>query len=145
MKIWLASADLKVLEEFLPTGVFCRRHYQSEGGDRAKQPPLDFFREVCRIAAAAYYQLRDASATEMLVEADRFLAVDPKKMKIKVPATLAGFQVIRTLTDRGLEVMATAVPTATWLIFALALSAFILFLVRPLSVLPVWVDPSIHA
>jgi transaldolase len=89
----------------------------------AQQPPLDFFRAVCRIAPVAYYQLRDASATEMLAEADKFIAVDPQKMRIKVPATLAGFQVIRTLADRGHEVMATAVPTSAWLIFALAAGA----------------------
>jgi len=123
MKIWLASADLKLLEEFLPTGVFAGVITNPKVVTEAKQPPLDFFREVCRLAPAAYYQLRDASAPEMLAEAEKFLAVDPLKMRIKVPATRAGFQVIRTLTDRGHEVMATAVPTASWLIFALAAGA----------------------
>ena len=123
MKIWLASADLKLLEEFLPTGVFAGVITNPKVVTEAKQPPLDIIREVCRLAPAAYYQLRDASAPEMLAEAEKFLAVDPLKMRIKVPATRAGFQVIRTLTDRGHEVMATAVPTASWLIFALAAGA----------------------
>jgi len=123
MKLWLASADMKLLEELLPTGVFAGVITNPKVVTEAGQPPLDFFREVCRLAPAAYYQLRDASVAEMLKEADKFLAVDPKKMRIKVPATRAGFQVIHTLTARGHEVMATAVPTASWLIFALAAGA----------------------
>ena len=123
MKLWLASADMKLLEELLPTGVFAGVITNPKVVTEAAQPPLDFFREVCRIAPAAYYQLRDASAADMLKEADKFIAVDPKKMRIKVPATRAGFQVIHTLASRGHEVMATAVPTASWLIFALAAGA----------------------
>jgi transaldolase len=123
MKLWLASADLKLLEEFIPTGVFAGVITNPKVVTEAGRPPLDFFREVCRIAPAAYYQLRDASAVEMLKEADKFLAVDPAKMRIKVPATRAGLEVIRTLAGGGHEVMATAVPTAAWLIFALAAGA----------------------
>lgn len=111
------------MEEYLPTGVFAGVITNPKVVAEAKRPPLEFFREVCRLAPAAYYQLRDGSAAEMLAEAERFLAIDPAKMRIKVPATRAGFQTIRTLTERGHAVMATAVPTASWLIFALAAGA----------------------
>lgn len=123
MKIWLASADLKLLEEFLPTGVFAGVITNPKVVAEAKRPPLELFRDICRIAPAAYYQLRDASAAEMLAEAKKFIAIDPKKMRIKVPATRAGLQVIRTLADIGHPVMATVVPTGAWLIFALAAGA----------------------
>ena len=123
MKIWLASADLKLLEEYLPTGIFAGVITNPKVVADAKRPPVDFFREVCRLAPAAYYQLRDASPAEMLAEADKFIAIDPAKMRIKVPATRAGLQVIRTLTERGHPVMATVVPTTAWLIFALAAGA----------------------
>lgn len=123
MKIWLASADLKLLEEYLPTGVFAGVITNPKVVAEAKRPPLEFFRDVCQLAPAAYYQLRDASAAEMRAEAEKFVAIDPKKMRIKVPATRAGFQVIRELSAGGHEVMATVVPTAPWLVFALAAGA----------------------
>lgn len=123
MKIWLASADLKLLEEYLPTGVFAGVITNPKVVAEAKRAPLEFFHEVCRIAPAAYYQLREDSADAMLAEAEQFIAVDPEKMRIKVPATRAGFHVIHTLAARNHEVMATVVPTAAWLVFALAAGA----------------------
>lgn len=123
MKIWLASADLKLLEEYLPTGAFAGVITNPKVVAEAGRSPLEFFREACQMAPAAYYQLRDATADEMKAEAEKFIAIDPVKMRIKVPATRAGFQVIRSLADCGHPVMATVVPTASWLIFALAAGA----------------------
>ncbi|MDR1283111.1 MAG: transaldolase [Opitutaceae bacterium] len=123
MKIWLASADLKLIEEHFPAGIFSGVITNPKVVAEAGRPPLEFFREVCRIAPAAWYQLRDASAAGMLREAEAFLAIDPEKMRIKVPATRAGFEVIATLSRRDLQVMATIVPTASWLVFALAAGA----------------------
>lgn len=57
---------------------------------------------------------------DMLAEAERFTAIDPKKMRIKVSATRAGLALISRLASEGHEVMATVVPTAAWLVFALA-------------------------
>jgi len=51
------------------------------------------------------------------------LAIDPGKMRIKVPATRNGLSVIRKLSDQGLPVMATAVPTSTWMVLAVAAGA----------------------
>lgn len=123
MKIWLASSDLKTIEEYMPTGVFAGVITNPKVVAEARCAPRDFFRAVCAVAPAAYYQLRDAVAAEMLAEAEQFIAVDPAKMRIKVPATRAGFEVIHTLAARGHEVMATVVPTAAWLVFALAAGA----------------------
>jgi transaldolase len=123
MKIWLASSDINILEEYLPSGVFAGVITNPTIIAEAKRPARDFFQEVCRMAPAAYYQLHAASAQEMLAEADRFIAINPEKMRIKVPATRAGFRVIQDLAVRGHEVMATVVPTAAWLVFALAAGA----------------------
>lgn len=60
---------------------------------------------------------------EMMVEAARMLEIDPHRIGVKVPATRAGLGVLRTLHDRGAEPMATVVPTATWLTFAVAAGA----------------------
>ncbi|HEU5081687.1 MAG TPA: transaldolase family protein [Opitutaceae bacterium] len=123
MKIWLASADLKLLEEFLPTGVFAGVITNPKVVADAKRPAVELFRDICRIAPAAYYQLRDALPKAMLAEAEKFIAIDPQKMRIKVPATRSGLQVIRELAARDHPVMATVVPTGAWLIFALAAGA----------------------
>ncbi|MBE2213880.1 MAG: transaldolase [Opitutaceae bacterium] len=123
MKIWLASTDFKLLEEYLPTGVFAGVITNPKVVADSKRPPLELFRDLCQIAEAAWYQLRDASAPEMLAEAEKFLALDPQRMRIKVPATRAGLQTIRELTRRGHDVMATVVPTAAWMLFALEAGA----------------------
>jgi transaldolase len=123
MKIWLASADPEQIEDYLAIGIFAGVITNPTVVAEAKRPPREFFREVCRIAPAVYYQLREGSADAMLAEAEIFLAIDPGKMRIKVPATRAGFSVIRRLSDRGLDVMATVVPTTPWLVFALAAGA----------------------
>lgn len=123
MKIWLAGSSLKSLEKHLHAGIFAGVITNPHVVAEAKRPPSEFFREVCRMADAAYYQLRDAPALEMLAEAERFLEIDPEKMRIKVPATREGLHVIRQLSGRGHPVMATVVPTATWLVFALAAGA----------------------
>ena len=59
----------------------------------------------------------------MLREAETMLAIDPAKMRIKVPATRNGLAVIRQLSVQGLPVMATAVPTSTWMVLAVAAGA----------------------
>jgi transaldolase len=59
----------------------------------------------------------------MLKEADKMISIDPTRMRIKVPATRNGLSVIRKLTDLGIPVMATAVPTSTWMVFAVAAGA----------------------
>ncbi|HEX2099080.1 MAG TPA: transaldolase family protein [Candidatus Synoicihabitans sp.] len=123
MKIWLATADLKLIEEYFPYGLFAGVITNPHVVAEAQRPPVEFFREVCRLAPAAYYQLREASAADMLAEAEKFIAIDPQKMRIKVPATPAGLQTIRALANRGHEVMATVVPTTAWLVFALAAGA----------------------
>lgn len=123
MKIWLASSDLNLLEKHLPTGIFAGVITNPKVVAEAHCAPADLFRSICRIAPAAYYQLRDASAAEMLAEAEKFIVIEPTKMRIKVPATPAGLTVIRALAERGHPVMATIVPTTAWLVFALAAGA----------------------
>ena len=123
MKIWLASGDVGLLKEYLSTGIFAGVITNPSVVAEAKRPPLDFFSEVCSFAPAAYYQLRTASADQMLSEAERFIEVDPSKMRIKVPATCEGFRVIHELSQRGHEVMATVVPTTAWLVFAISAGA----------------------
>ena len=123
MKLWLATANPKRAEQCLAYGVFqgiiTNPHVVAQEGRDRK----DIFRDLCRIAPAAYYQLHAGEVADMLREADEMLAIDPDKMRIKVPTTRNGLTVIRQLSDRGLPIMATAVPTSTWLVLAAAAGA----------------------
>ena len=123
MKLWLASANLERVETCLAygvfTGVITNPHVVAQEG----QDPKTLFKALCQIAPFAYYQLQAGAVDDMLREADEMLAIDPEKMRIKVPATRNGLAVIRRLSDQGSPIMATAVPTNTWMVLAVAAGA----------------------
>ncbi len=123
MKFWLATANIKRAETCLAYGIFegiiTNPHVVAQEG----RDPKALFKDLCRIAPYAYYQLHAGEVEAMLAEAEEMLAIDPDKMRIKVPATRNGLGVIRRLTDQGLRVMATAVPTSTWMVLAVAAGA----------------------
>lgn len=123
MKLWLASANLERVKTCLAYGVFAgvitNPHVVAQEG----KDPKTLFIELCQIAPAAYYQLQAGEVDDMLREAEMMLAIDPQKMRIKVPATRNGLAVIRRLSDQGLPIMATAVPTNTWMVLAVAAGA----------------------
>ncbi len=123
MKLWLATANLKRIETCLAygifTGVITNPHVVAQEG----RDPQSLFAEICKIAPFAYYQLQAGAAEDMLRESEVMLAIDPDKMRIKVPATRQGLAVIRRLSDQGLPVMATAVPTSAWMVLSVAAGA----------------------
>lgn len=123
MKFWLATANPARTEQCLAYGVFegviTNPHVVAQEGRSAKA----VFTDLSKLAPAAYYQLHAGEVADMLREADEMLSIDPEVMRIKVPATRNGLAVIRRLSARGLPVMATAVPTSTWMIFAVAAGA----------------------
>lgn len=123
MKFWLATANLARIEECLAYGVFEGVITNPAVVAEENTRPEELFKEICRIAPRAYYQLHAGEREEMLEEAHRMIAIDPERMLIKVPATREGFGVIRALTEEGHDVMATAVPTNTWMILAAAAGA----------------------
>ena len=126
MKFWLKTANVKRAEECLAYGVF--KGIISNPGDVAQEdaPPKELFRDLCAISPKAYYQIQDGDMDAMIKEAEEMIAIDPEKMLIKVPATRNGLAVIRRLTDQGLAVMATAVPTSPWMVFAIAAGAVVI-------------------
>jgi transaldolase len=123
MDFWLASANLKLIEQYLKLGVFkgviTNPHVVAEEKRNAKA----LFKEICGIADIAYYQIAGGSAESMLHEAEEFIEISPEKMRVKVPATLAGFEVISTLSKLGHFVMATCVPTRAWMLYSFAAGA----------------------
>jgi len=123
MKFWLATANIERTEECLAYGIFEGVITNPHVVALEKRDPVAIFTDLCQAAPYAYYQLHAGEVEEMLREADRMLSIDPVKMRIKVPATRNGLAVIRRLSERGLPVMATAVPTSPWMVFAVAAGA----------------------
>jgi transaldolase len=123
MKFWLATANIERAKTCLGYGIFEGIITNPHVVAQEAAPPEELFAELVRIAPRAYYQLHAGAVSDMLKEADRMLSIDPDKMRIKVPATRNGLAVIRKLSDQGLPVMATAVPTSAWMVLAVAAGA----------------------
>lgn len=123
MKFWLATANVDRANECLAYGIFEGVITNPHVVAIEDRDPKKIFRELCEITPTAYYQLHAGEVDGMLKEAAEMLAINPAKMRIKVPATRNGLSVIRRLTDQGIPVMATAVPTSTWMILAVAAGA----------------------
>ncbi|MBA2666537.1 MAG: transaldolase [Trueperaceae bacterium] len=123
MNFWLASANPRAVETHLALGIWRGVITNPAVVAAEGRAPRSLFTDLIALVPRAWYQLRDASADAMLAEADDMLSIDSTRIGIKVPATNAGLGVLRTLADQGLEPMATAVPTATWMTFAVAAGA----------------------
>ena len=123
MKLWLASADADIVARHFSSGVFAGVVTNPAVVAEARRDRVELFRDLVQIVPFAWYQLLAGTRDEMLADAERMLAIDPERIRIKVPATRAGLAVIRQLSDQGLEIMATCVPTRPWLLFALAAGA----------------------
>lgn len=123
MKLWLASANLERVQTCLAYGVFAGVITNPHVVAQEHRDPIAIFTDLCQVAPAAYYQLQAGAVNDMLREAETMLAIDPEVMRIKVPATRNGLAVIRRLRDQGLPIMATAVPTSTWMVLAVAAGA----------------------
>jgi transaldolase len=123
VNFWLASANPRKVEEHMRLGIWRGVITNPTVVAAEGRPPRALFADLIEIAGKAWYQVRDASRDAMLAEADTMLSLDPKRIGIKVPATREGFGVLRALRDQGLEPMATVVPTAAWLTFAIAAGA----------------------
>ena len=123
MNFWLASANPRAVEAHMELGIWRGVITNPAVVAAERRAPPALFAELIDLAGTAWYQLRDASADAMLAEAESMLSIDAQRIGIKVPATRAGFTVMRNLRDQGGRPMATVVPTATWLTFAVAAGA----------------------
>lgn len=123
MNFWLASANPRRVEEHMALGIWRGVITNPAVVAAERREPRALFRDLLQVADHAWYQLRDASGEAMLAEAERMLAIDAERVGIKVPATRAGFGVLRSLRDQGARPMATVVPTGAWLAFAVAAGA----------------------
>ncbi len=123
MKLWLASSNAELVTRYMASGVFAGVVTNPAVVAEAKRDKHELFRELVQIAPEAWYQLLAGSEFDMLADAEKMLTINPERMRIKVPATRIGLGVIRKLSDQGLRVMATCVPTRPWMLLALAAGA----------------------
>lgn len=123
MKFWLASSDLNLIEKAVHFGVFSGVVTNPAVVAEAECDAVSLFRDIVQLVDVAWYQLLAGTEDQMLADADKMLAINPAKMRIKVPATRTGLGVIARLTKQGLPVMATCVPTRAWMLFAVAAGA----------------------
>lgn len=123
MNFWLASANLRVVERHMALGIWRGVITNPAVVAAERRAPRALFGDLLTVADHAWYQLRDASTDGMLAEAEDMLSLDATRIGIKVPATRAGFAVLRALRAHGARPMATIVPTAAWLAFAVAAGA----------------------
>ena len=123
MKLWVKTANVNRALECIEYGIF--EGVISNPGDVSLEnmDPKILFKDLCKVSPKVYYQIKDGSIGEMTREAEEMINVDPNKMLIKVPATRNGIAVIKRLSDQGLKVMATAVPTSPWMVFAISAGA----------------------
>ena len=123
MKFWVKTANVKRALECIEFGIF--EGVISNPGDVSLENmnPKILFKDLCGVSPKVYYQIKDGSVQEMTREAEEMVNVNPDKMLIKVPATRNGIAVIKKLSDQGLKVMATAVPTSPWMVFAISAGA----------------------
>jgi len=123
MKFWLATANVDRAGACLAHGIFTGVITNPHVVAQEARPIRAIFKDLCQVAPQVYYQLNAGAIEAMLREAEEMLAIDPERMRIKVPATRNGLAVIRQLSERGIPVMATLVPTSTWMVFAVAAGA----------------------
>lgn len=123
MKLWLASSDCDLIARQLSSGIFAGVVTNPAVVAEAKRDRVELFRDLVKLAPVVWYQLLAGTEKEMLADAEHMLAIDPVRMRIKVPATRTGLGVIRRLSDQNLHIMATCVPTRSWLVLALAAGA----------------------
>ncbi|MEQ9459973.1 MAG: transaldolase family protein [Phycisphaeraceae bacterium] len=123
MEFWLADADLDRVAVSMSSGIFAGVITNPAVVAGTGLPPSDLFAELCKTSPCCWYQLKHGSAEAMLKEAETMIAINPQRMRIKVPATRPGLQVIKQLQQQSQTVMATCVPTAAWMLLACAAGA----------------------
>ena len=123
MKFWVKTANVKRALKCIEYGIF--EGVISNPGDVSLEnvEPKILFKDLCGVSPKVYYQIKDGGVQEMVREAEEMVNIDPDKILIKVPATRNGLAVIKRLSYQGLKVMATAVPTSPWMVFAISAGA----------------------
>jgi fructose-6-phosphate aldolase 1 len=120
MKFWLASTDIKRIEQVNEYGLFTAIVTNPDVVAEANREPVALFRDLRRVSPGPiYYQVREGSFESMQAEAQRMLDIDPTMIGIKVGLTLTGMKVLHWLRQQNAtELMATCIPITSHILIA---------------------------
>jgi transaldolase len=113
MALFLDSADVKEAERAMQMGFVAGATTNPTLMARIGRPAYDVISELCSLCRGpVFHQLAASSLREMREEAERFHAIAPGRVVMKVPCNLTGLQLTSQLAD--------TVPCALTAVFSAA-------------------------
>lgn len=125
-RLYVDSADLdrvgQLLRDGLVAGVTTNPTILERGGRRLDELPELYSRWIDEGASEVFFQAWGADAPAMRAAAETILSLGDR-VSVKVPATRAGFSIVRPLVEAGASVLVTAVYSAGQALAAASLGA----------------------
>lgn len=118
MKIFLDSADLKVIEKAMSFGIVDGITTNPTLVARQPLPFSELIRELVRVVPGPISLEVTATDPETMLVQARELAALGDQVVIKVPINLPGLQVVKTLSDEGIKTNVTLIFSASQALLA---------------------------
>ena len=113
MKLIVISADIDDIRSAYALGVFVGVASNPSLVAKAGVPSEEMVRRVLEIVPdPVFVQVTGLTAEEMIDEGRRLAAIDPRRVRVKVPVTAAGIAAIHSLSQADVTVTATAICAA---------------------------------
>jgi transaldolase len=113
VKLILISADLEDIRKAYTLGVFVGVASNPSLVAEAGVPSEEMVRRVLKIVPdPVFVQVSELAAEGMIEEGQRLAAIDPQRVRVKVPVTAAGITAIHSLAEAEVTVTATAICAA---------------------------------
>jgi transaldolase len=113
MALFLDSADVKEAERAMQMGFVAGITTNPTLVARTGRPAYDVISELCSLCRGpVFHQMTASSLLEMCEEAERFHAIAPGRVVMKIPCNLTGLQLTSRLSD--------AIPCALTAVFSAA-------------------------
>ncbi len=113
MKLILISADLDDIRRSYALGVFIGVASNPTLVAEAGVPSAEMVRRVLDVVSdPVFVQVSGLTADAMTAEGKRLAAIDPDRVRVKVPVTAEGIAAIHELSEQGITVTATAICAA---------------------------------
>lgn len=113
MKLILISADLDDIRRSYTLGVFVGVASNPALVAEAGVPSEEMVRRVLDVVPdPVFVQVSGLTVDAMVAEGERLAAIDPDRVRVKVPVTAEGIAAIHGLAENGITVTATAICAA---------------------------------
>ena len=123
MEFWLAEGIIEKAKNELSSGIFRGIITNPEVIAETGRPWRVLLGELATLSEHVFFQLRAGTTDEMVKLGREAISIAPGRIHAKVPATRFGLAAIKELSREDSMVMATCVPTQTWLIYCIAAGA----------------------